>query len=246
MSTDVPVPTGEIGTSGLRHYSGFLQEEFEPKLRGRRAMELYREMRDNSAILGASFQAIQLTMRKVEWCVEPASTIEEDQHRATFVEQCLHDMSFSWTDTVIEHLTCIQYGFAPSELVYKRRLGYQDSGASSRYEDGMVGWAKVALRGQETITRWDMDLHGGIRGFWQSSPPDLRERYIPISKALLFRVDRERNNPEGRSALRSAYWDYYGAKRLTESMLIGAERDLAGFPVARVPSKITSPDDGTT
>jgi len=235
----VPVPTGEIGTSGLRHYTGFMQEEFDPKLRGRRAMETYREMRDNSAILGASFQAIELTIRSVIWFVEPASLSDEDQARATFLNECLHDMSFSLADTVLEHVTMLQYGFAPCEIVYKRRQGYQDSGAaSSRYDDGRIGWAKMALRGQETITRWDLDANGGIRGYWQSAPPDYRERYIPVTKTLLFRVSRERNNPEGRSPLRSAYWDYYGAKRLTESMLIGAERDLAGFPVVRVPAKL--------
>lgn len=242
MSTaplSVPVPVGELGTSGLRHYSGFMQEDFDPKLRGRRAMELFREMRDNTSILGASFQAIELTLRKVEWFTEPASSSAEDKDRAAFVLQCLHDMSFSWADTALEHMTMVQYGFAPCELVYKRRLGYQDLGsASSRYDDGRIGWAKVALRGQETIARWDLDPNGGIRGFWQTAPPDLRERYIPIAKAVLFRVSRERNNPEGRSPLRSAYWDYYASKRLTESMLIGAERDLAGFPVVRVPAKL--------
>jgi excisionase family DNA binding protein len=238
----VPVPLGEIGTSGLRHYSGLMQEEFDPKLRGRRAIEVYREMRDNSAILGASFQAIELTIRGVHWFVEAVSSGEDDAARAAFVEECLHDMSFSFADTVLEHMTMLQYGFAPCEIVYKRRQGYQDSGsASSRYDDGRIAWAKIALRGQETVSRWDLDANGGIRGFWQTPPSDWKERYIPIQKAVLFRVSRERNNPEGRSPLRSAYWDYYGAKRLTESMLIGAERDLAGFPVVRVPAKIMSP-----
>lgn len=237
----IPVPTGEIGTSGLRHYSGYMQEDFDPKLRGRRLMELFREMRDNTAILGSSFQAIELTIRRVEWCVEPASSSDEDKARAQFVAECIHDMSFSWVETVLEHLTAVQYGFATCELVYKRRQGYQESGAAtSRYNDGRIGWSKVPLRGQETVTRWDLDQNGGIRGFWQSAPPDFRERYIPITKALLFRTSRERNNPEGRSPLRSAYWDYFAAKRLTESMLIGAERDLAGFPVVRVPATLMS------
>jgi hypothetical protein len=244
MSSLPPIVGGEIGTSGLRHHSGYLQEEFDWKLRGRRGVEFYREMRDNSAIVGGSLNAIEIVIRQVCWEVVPASSSAEDVERAEFVEGCLHDMSFGWAETVAEHLTMLPQGYAPHEIVYKRRQGFREDGTSSRYNDKRIGWAKIPLRGQETVVRWDLDANGGIHGFWQSAQPDFRERYIPIAKALLFRVRRERNNPEGRSLLRSAAWDYYCAKRLTEIMLIGAERDLAGFPVVRVPAKLmTDPEN---
>lgn len=236
-----PVPSGEIGSSGLRQSHGFLHEEFDRKLRGRRGVEVFREMRDNSAPAGAALHAIEIVIKQVETEVLPFSDQKEDVERAAFLESCLHDMSFSWVETRAEHLTMIPYGFAPSEIVYKRRLGWNERGSiSSKHDDGRLGWAKIALRAQETIRRWDLDEQGGIRGFWQLAPPKFSEQYIPIEKALLMRVTKERNNPEGRSLLRSAHWPYYCSKRLTEIMLIGAERDLAGLAVVRVPGKLMS------
>lgn len=237
--TKPPVPAGEIGSSGLRQWNGYLAEEFDRKLQGPKGMEVFRAMRENSPAAGAALHAIEMVVRQVETEVVPFSADADDMERAEFLKTCLHDMSFSWAETMSEHITMLPYGFALHEVVYKARKGYSESGtASSRYSDGRIGWAKIPLRGQESISRWNLDEHGGIRGAWQQAAPDYVERYLPISRCLLFRVTKERNNPEGRSLLRSAYWPYYCGKRLTEIMLIGTERDLAGLPVVRVPSEL--------
>jgi hypothetical protein len=118
----------------------------------------------------------------------------------------------------------------------------------SRYKDGKIGWRKISLRAQETVYRWVFDFDGmagrpkptnpsgDIWGLVQSAPPYYTETTIPIDKLLLFRTTTERNNPEGRSLLRGAYYAYYCAKKLTELACVGAERDLAGIPFARVPA----------
>ena len=54
-----------------------------------------------------------------------------------------------------------------------------------------------------------------------------------------------KGNPEGRSFLRNAYRPWYMKKRLEELEGIGAERDLAGLPMARVPSDYLSAKKGT-
>jgi hypothetical protein len=61
--------------------------------------------------------------------------------------------------------------------------------------------------------------------------------FIPITKLLLFRTRNERNNPEGRSILRNAYRPWFFKKRIEEIEGIGIERDLAGLPVAAIPSQ---------
>src|SRR6185369_14949401 len=73
----------ELGNSGLRQYSGWVREEFLPDLVGRQGARAYREMLDNSPIIGGLMFAINGTMRKVEWRVttpddQPASKESED------------------------------------------------------------------------------------------------------------------------------------------------------------------------
>ncbi len=235
-----PLPTAEIGSSGLRSSGGYLYEEFDRHLAGRRGQEKLREMYDNSAATGAGLHAIDVVLRQVPYDVVPGAPDAEGKKRAEFLEQCLGDMSFTWAETQSEALTMLRAGFALHEIVYKRREGYSDDGsASSKFDDGLIGWSKIALRGQETINRWDLDTNSGIHGAWQLT--DQGEVYLPIQKCVLFRVSRERNNPQGRSLLRSAWWSWYCSKRLTEALLIGVERDLNGLPVMRIPGKYMEP-----
>lgn len=81
----------------------------------------------------------------------------------------------------------------------------------------------------------------------QQAPPDYQLRIIPIDKALLFRTTSHKNNPEGRSVLRSAYRPWYFKKHIETIEGIGIERDLAGLPIAWVPPELlsanASPDD---
>jgi hypothetical protein len=58
-------------------------------------------------------------------------------------------------------------------------------------------------------------------------------RDIPIEKMLLFRPITHKNNPEGRSILRTAYTSYY-VKRLQELEAILGER-MGGIPIVKVP-----------
>lgn len=252
----------EIGTTGLRQYGGFVVEEWLNQLSGRRAVWAYREMMDNSPIVGAVLFAIEWLARGVEWRVEEGA----DESQAEFVEQCMHDMSHTWQDFVSEALSMLPYGWAWHETVYKRRQGYQpdrpftpaqvmsggvggsyltgaqastqedDNLASSEYDDGRVGWRKIPIRAQETLFNWVFDGYSGIQAMhqidWHGG-----NHFVPISKSLLFRSRARRNNPEGYSMLRTAYTSYYYLKNIQNIEGTGIERDLAGIP------KLTPPDD---
>ena len=65
--------TPEIGSTGLRAYGGFIDEEFLKELSGQRANRVYREMADNDAACGAILFVITMMIRQVEWQVVPAS-----------------------------------------------------------------------------------------------------------------------------------------------------------------------------
>jgi len=240
-------PMVELGATGLRRFSGYIEEEFLPQLRGRKAVQIYREMSDNDPIVGSLVFAIDRLLRRLKWSVEPASQKPEDRKYAEFVESCMDDMSHTWDDFISEVLSMVVYGWSYHEIVYKRRLGIweKDSAKKSKYKDGYIGWRKMPIRSQETWLRWIFDDKGGIQGMVQLSPPNYHNTPIPIDKSLLFRTTTAKNNPEGRSMLRNAYRPWYMKKRLEEIEGIGIERDLAGLPVAKVPADYLSAKPGT-
>lgn len=242
VTTPKPV-VPEIGVSGLKRAGGYVQEEFLQELRGPRGMKMYREMKDNSAIVGAGLAAIEMLIRQVSWWVEPAGATSEDQRYAEHVDTCRNDMSHTWSEFLGESLSMLPFGHAYHELVYKRRGGdVNNPEMRSRYADGLIGWRKIPLRAQETLFKWEFDDAGGVKAMLQQSAPDYRVRSIPIEKALLFRAKSEKNNPEGRSILRNGYRSYFFTKRIEEIEGIGIERDLAGLPVFGIPAACMAAD----
>ena len=239
----------EIGSSGLVQYGGKVQEDFLRQLQGRQGVANYREMADNDPVVGAVIHAIEMLMRSVDWSVD-ASDVNDEQaiQYAEFVAGCMQDMSQSWDDTLSAILSFLTYGFSVHEIVYKRREG-QDSDSPSKFNDGLIGWKKLPIRGQSTIYDWDIDANGGINGVTQQQV--LGETFgrnnvfIPIEKMLLFRTSTKYNNPRGRSVLRNAFVPWYYKTKIQEIEAIGIERDLAGMPVAMVPPQLLS-DNATT
>lgn len=236
----------DIGVYGLRAFAGYVREETDLKLLGREAARLYREMLDTSSVVGAMIFAITQAMRKVTWRIKPANDSGDGKAAAEFVESLMEDMTHTWQDFVLEALSMVGYGYAIHEIVYKRRLGRKPESrpgprprqelASSRFDDGKIGWRRLPIRSQDTVLKWFFDPNGQVRGFTQQpyTGPILD---VPIEKALLFRAGSHKNNPEGRSVLRNAVRPYTFIKRLEEMEAISIER-MNGFPVIYVPSRL--------
>lgn len=228
----------EQGRSGLNVAAGgYVEEELHPNLSGRQWINTVRSMKDNDALVGAVLFAIEMLVRQVEWDVDQKDAKEED---AEFLRECMDDMSMSWGDFLSEAFSMLPFGFAAHEIVYKPRRGHQRPGAKqpgSRFNDGKIGWRKIPLRAQETLDRWVFDDEGGVEAFVQRAAPDYTERVIPIEKMVLFRTTSYKNNPEGRSVLRSAYVSWFYKKRIQQIEGTGIERDLAGFPVIWLPAQ---------
>jgi hypothetical protein len=232
-----------VGTSGLRQFGGYIQEEFLKDLKGTNAARLYREMSDNDPIVGALLFAVTMLIRQVNWRVQAADDSPEAEDAKAFVEEVMDDMSTSWASVMAEVSSMFIYGFAPLEIIWKKRIGPDEADGSrrSKYTDGKIGIRALALRAQNTIPKWLIDpIDGSIDGMWQQ-PYDRAMVLIPIEKLLLFRTTEDRQNPEGRSILRNAYRPWYLKKKIEELEGVGIERDLAGLPVALIPNKYLSP-----
>ena len=232
----------EIGSTGLRRTGGTVYEEFLVSLRGRRGAKVYREMSENDPVIGSILYAIEKIILRLEWTIQPSSDKQEDRDTAEFVEQCLYDMSDSWDSTLSQILSMLVYGYAFHEIVYKIRdgAGNEDPSRRSAFTDGKIGWRKWPIRGQETHNNWMFDEGGGIQGFEQIDPYGAGIHRIPIDKGLLFRTTSAKNNPEGKSLLRTSYRPWYFKRRIEEMEAIGIERDLAGLPIAYMPPEYLS------
>ena len=237
---DVPARTSpylELGVTGLKRWSGYVDEEFLPALRGRKAVQIYKEMSENDAMVGALLFSIDMLIRAVDWHVQPASSADADQQAAQFVESCMSDMSHTWDEMVSEILSMLVFGWSWHEVIYKKRQGTnRNQEKNSNFSDGLIGWRKIPIRAQETWLQWVFDDSGETTALVQLAPPTYQRTVIPRSKSLLFRYSSAKNNPEGRSILRNAYRSWYFKKRLEEFEGIGIERDLAGLPVAYLPA----------
>ena len=236
--------TDEIGRIGQKRYGGTFYEEFLRELRGKKGIETYREMAENDDTIGAILFAVEMLIRQASWNVEPGGDTPKDKEAAEFVEQCMHDMQDTWTDTISEILSFLTYGWSFHEIVYKRRMGKtRDQKTRSKYNDGLIGWRKLPIRAQETLYQWEYDDEDNLIAMTQLPPPNYGLITIPMDKAMLFRTKSRKGNPEGRSILRNAYRSWYFKRRIQEYEGIGIERDLAGLPVFIAPEDIAIWDE---
>ena len=59
-------PMVELGLTGIKRTSGYIDEEFLPQLRGRKAVQIFREMKDNDPVIGALLFATDRLLRQVD------------------------------------------------------------------------------------------------------------------------------------------------------------------------------------
>lgn len=222
--------TAVIGSTGLRQWGGFIDEEFLTDLKGTKAARVYREMSDNDGVVGAILYAVSMLMRETPWTVTAVDETPAAADAKAFVEECFDKMKTPLQDVIDEVCSMFTYGYAPMEITWRER------------DDGNIGIDSIQLRAQPTIYRWQIDdADGSIDGLWQQ-PWSGPQVFIPIEKLLLFRTTVTRNNPEGRSLLRTAYRAWRNKKIIEEIEAVGLERDLAGLPIARIPGQFFGPD----
>lgn len=237
-----------LGVAGTNVRNGTIRaDEFQPELRGKRAIRKYREMRDNDATIGAAMYAVEQMLRDVPIKIEPADDSEQAKAEAEFVESVLEDMDHTLDDHISEALSFLTYGFSLFETVYKRRVGPYERSLKkrSKYTDGRIGIRKLAPRAQWTVNRFEVDdKEGEVLGYYQdvTAGYGISTNYIPMRKSVYYRTTSINGDPSGRSILRNAYASYERLQAIQQYEAIGIERELAGIPHAEVPAEYLSPD----
>lgn len=235
----------ELGVYGKNTYTGDIRaDEFLQELKGKRAIQKYREMRDNNAIVGSVMYAVEQTLRDVKIDVVPANESAEAKREADFLKSVLEDMDHSLDDHISEALSYLTYGFSWFEVVYKKRQGDARSPKkNSKFEDGRIGIKKIAIRAPWTVEEFEVDQDTGeILGMWQEAAWGKTPKMIPVEKSLYYRTTSLNNDPSGRSVLRNAYVSYTYLNKIQGYEAIAIERELHGVPVGRMPAEYLSGD----
>lgn len=235
----------ELGVSGKNTYTGDIRaDEFLQELKGKRAIQKYREMRDNNAIVGSVMYAVEQTLRDVKIEVKPADDSPVAKVEAEFLQSVLDDMDHSLDDHISEALSYLTYGFSWFEVVYKRREGdFRSPKKNSKFEDGRIGIKKIAIRAPWTVESFEVDQQTGeILGMYQEAGWGKRPAMIPVEKSVYYRTTSLNNDPSGRSVLRNAYVSYTYLNKIQSYEAIAIERELHGVPIGRMPAEYMSAD----
>jgi hypothetical protein len=235
----------ELGVYGKNTYTGDIRaDEFLQELKGKRAIQKYREMRDNNAIIGSVMYAVEQTLRDVKIDVVPFDESDEAKQEAEFLKSVLDDMDHTLDDHISEALSYLTYGFSWFEVVYKKRAGDARSPKkNSKYDDGRIGIKKIAIRAPWTVESFEVDQSNGeILGMWQEAAWGKKISMIPVEKSLYYRTTSLNNDPSGRSVLRNAFVSYTYLNKIQGYEAVAIERELHGVPVGRMPAEYLSGD----
>lgn len=240
---------GEVGALALRVFNGVTQDELRRELNWPNSITTYKQMSDHSAI-NAPLTLFSNIIAKATWVYKPPeNATEEEKNQVKIINQMMGDMEHSWGDFIQDVLSSNVFGFCVNEKVYRKR--YKANG--SMYDDGIIGWKKLPIRVQESISKFIFSEDGNdVIGVQQnlSAINDIYNRFsrksnlinIPRSKFLLFRTGKHRGDPFGKSPLRDAYLAWRFLTQLEELEALGVAKDLNGIPVLRLPPQVLSAD----
>src|SRR5689334_17548019 len=88
-----------LGRTGLRQWSGRIDEEFLKELKYERKYQVYKEMSENDPIVGSVLRAIEFLIRGVDWRIEPDDQTDKAQTELAdqIEDRLMHGMVRSWS-----------------------------------------------------------------------------------------------------------------------------------------------------
>lgn len=234
--------TMESGVSGLQVENGQIKNnDSQHELRGADGLRRIRNMAENDDVAWTAYYVFRYLIKSVVWKAAPSSDQTVDVENAQLLQEIIDDMSRSFSAFIGDVATMVRDGFATFEIVGKIRKGIDlnDVYKSSKFDDGLWGIEKLALRGQMTIKkgRW-IGLENGHWTAIEQIPPSGTAIIIPRDKLLNFTTDESESNPEGVSLLRGMYRASRDRRKLENIENIGHSRSTAGTLEIQVPPEI--------
>jgi hypothetical protein len=194
----------EVGSSGTNISYGISSEDFNSKFNGTDTATICDKMRKTDATVSAVLKAIKLPILAAEKTIVPVDESKEEQDIAEEVSrQLLEELEGGFDNFLREALTYQDFGHSAFEKVYT-------------IQEGTIALKKLAPRVQSSIYRWaigDLPTGSGITQILPTTPEE-REGMtttpeIPMWKLVVFVNEKEGDNWQGISILRSAYKHWF-------------------------------------
>jgi phage gp29-like protein len=231
---DTPQSTGNMGKprgkSGTLIYSGYISsEEYNKSLVGKAGRRIFDEMSRGDTKVAQAVRVCRQPLINANFKMVAASDDEADQHISNFIKRELFERNISFPDLIRDATSKFIYGFALCEQTWEM----------TEFEGKTrIGIKEIAFRKQISIERWEtQDGKPGVTQMLKDGMVD-----IPESKLLYFVNEREGDNYEGISLIRSAYGDWYIKQGLIKINAIGLEKQGIGVPVITHAANATEDD----
>ena len=243
------ISKGRVSYNGLSVMAGQITEECNYDLRWPNCITTYKAMLKDATI-ASTITLMTMDIAKVKWDIKiPEGYESELKDKAKFLESCMTDMDHSWTDFILRASSSNQFGFAPIEKVYRKRVKSQ----GSKYNDGLYGIKELPLIAQDTVTAWEWDSTGRtLTGLWQQRIiPKGKNNYsntfitnddvfIGRHKFMLFRAGQTKDSPVGTSPLNSVYLAWRYKTEMEKQEALGVATDVRGLKVIYIPPQYLS------
>ncbi|HUV08064.1 MAG TPA: hypothetical protein VMX75_10075 [Spirochaetia bacterium] len=222
----------EVGVAGNTGYWGYSKSgEYLSKLDSAAGRTIFDKMRRSDHQVKAVLGAITLPIRQADYYMEPGSEEKQDVEIAKTLEKALlEEMTITWDDTVRHALLMLPFGFSALEKVYE-------------YRGGLILPRKLDPRLPQSVVGWKFDRKKHRLTHMAQRDIDGKKIEIPIEKLLVFTTEKEGDNWEGCSILRSAYKGWYIKDTLEKINSIMHDRWGAGIPDMTVPKNVERGSD---
>jgi phage gp29-like protein len=256
-----PLTTGqEFGASGTQVYGGYIrQEDHNPELDDFvKATRIYDKMRKGDAQINAMLSVLKLPLRGATWtCVPPADGDEVDQQIADYVNSCIFEddaMELGWDYTLRHILLQLDHGFSVFEVVWEvdesgafrvKRLAPRLPRTIRRWHVDRNGrlraiqqYAPVPVPTERDVTqaalyRSRVDNSAAAR-YEYNTHTKFQWLTIPADYLAVFTLNREGDNYEGISILRTIYRNWYYKDQAYNLEGVRLDRFGVGIPVAKL------------
>jgi len=229
-----PVNKDNIGESGTLFQSGKLYEEYLGKLQNAYiGASVYDKMRRSDSEIARVIRVISTPIKSAQFVFEEKDLKDEKQIFQAKFKNFIFKECIDWDTVLYEVLNYLVYGFAVFEKIYT---------VKDTKEFGQITTLKsLSSRKQSTIYEWNRDKSTGeLESIIQyiSQGDSTGYHTIPSSDVLLFTNQKEGNNFEGISLLRTIYANYLRKDLYLRLDMMGLEKNAIGTPVIFLPQSL--------
>jgi SPP1 gp7 family putative phage head morphogenesis protein len=221
------------GSSGIRNFGGYIEEEYLSALTGYQAADLYDKIRRSDSKVKKVLKAVKDPIRAASREIQAAGETPEQIQHKEFIEHVLfEDMhkDAKFPQVLNEALTFLEFGHAVFEKIHKVVHGH------AVYGD-YIGIKKLSWRSPRTLHKFNIDpATEELLSVTQQAHGDANRTVDMDAKFLvIMTLDREGANWVGVSGLRNCYGAWLRKQTFLKLLAIGIEKYAIPTPIGNVP-----------